>query len=218
MKTICESVMHEKLNQVDALLARGDLKKVEVLIARALRARLPADDQAALLLRRARVRLLSARPEDALEDLTAVHALLGEAFETPQNHELLADCFFARFELASVGFADRSFLLQAQQTYEQIVQRFPRYGNLGWVYYQLGRIAMASRQIDQAVNHFQQALLSPSHVNVLTAYCYERLGFIAFYEWRDLDQALGFLNRAVAYLANPNAPTPQPGAAADARL
>lgn len=197
--------MQDKLNQVDTLLIRGDLKKAEVLIARALRSRLPAADQSALLLRRARVRLLSARPEDALDDLATVRGLLKDAFDTPQNYELLADCYFARFELASVGFADRGFLVQARQTYEQILHLFPRYGNLGWIYYQLGRIAMASRQIEQAVNYFQQALLSPSHVNVLTAYCYERLGFIAFYEWRDLDQALGFLNRAVdTYPASEN--------------
>jgi tetratricopeptide (TPR) repeat protein len=96
-----------------------------------------------------------------------------------------------------MGFADRSFLERAEHTYEEIIRVFPRYGNLGWIYYQLGRVAMASSQIEKAVNLFQQALLSPSHVSALTAYCYERLGFIAFYEWRDLDQALGFLNRAV---------------------
>ena len=42
-------------------------------------------------------------------------------------------------------------------------------------------------------NHF----LTPSHVNVLTSYCYERLAFIAFYEQRDLIAALGFVGKAI---------------------
>lgn len=189
--------MQDRLNQIDLLLAHGDIKKADVLIAKGLRSQLAPDDQAGLLLRRARARLLSARPEDAVDDLSTARALLGAAFEIPENLELLADCLFARFELASVGFADHNLLVQAQQTYESIIRLFPRYNNLGWAYYQLGRIAMASNQIEAAISHFQQALLSPSRVSAITAYCYERLGFIAFYESRDLDQALGFLNRAV---------------------
>ena len=189
--------MQEKLSRIDGLLTKGSIKKAEVLIARVLRSHLTTSEQAELLLRRARTRLLSARSEDALDDLSLAHELLGEGFLTPENLELLGDCCFASFELASVGFADRSFLNRAQQTYEEIVRLFPRYGNLGWIHYQLGRVAMANSQIEKAVDGFQQALLSPSHISTLTAYCYERLGFIAFYEWRDLDQALGFLNRAV---------------------
>ncbi len=188
----------EKLQQVDLLIARGDVKRADVLIARKLRSALDTAERADLMLRRARVRLLSARPDDALDDLQTVQKLLsGSGFETPQNMELLADCHLARFELASVGFADRQSLQVAEETYTRIIETYPQYGNLGWVYYQLGRVAMASNQTERAVSLFQQALLSPAHVRALTAYCYERLGFIAFYEWRDLDKAIGFLNRAV---------------------
>lgn len=188
----------EKLEQVDLLITKGEVKRADVLIARKLRSDLNTAERAELLLRRARVRLLSARPDDALDDLRAARELLQDAgFETPQNMELLGDCHLARFELASVGFADRQSLLAAEQTYTRILEIFPQYGNLGWIYYQLGRVAMASNQSERAVSLFQQALLSPAYVGALTAYCYERLGFIAFYEWRDLDKAVGFLNRAV---------------------
>ncbi|GIL13620.1 MAG: hypothetical protein BroJett038_23400 [Chloroflexota bacterium] len=188
----------EKLEQVDLLITRGEVKRADVLIAKKLRSDLNTAERAELLLRRARVRLLSARPDDALDDLRAARELLqDDGFETPQNMELLGDCYLARFELASVGFADRQALLAAEQTYMRIIEMFPQYGNLGWIYYQLGRVAMASNQSERAVSLFQQALLSPAYVSALTAYCYERLGFIAFYEWRDLDKAVGFLNRAV---------------------
>jgi tetratricopeptide (TPR) repeat protein len=188
----------EKLEQVDLLITKGEVKRADVLIARKLRSDLNTAERAELLLRRARVRLLSARPDDALDDLRAARELLQDnGFETPQNMELLGDCHLARFELASVGFADRQSLLAAEQTYTRILEIFPQYGNLGWIYYQLGRVAMASNQSERAVSLFQQALLSPAYVGALTAYCYERLGFIAFYEWRDLDKAVGFLNRAV---------------------
>jgi tetratricopeptide (TPR) repeat protein len=56
---------------------------------------------------------------------------------------------------------------------------------------------MATDHIEQAVTCFQQSLLSPTHVAELAAYCYERLGFVEFYEQRDLKRALGFLNRAI---------------------
>jgi tetratricopeptide (TPR) repeat protein len=99
--------------------------------------------------------------------------------------------------LASVGFADRSDTLRAQESYNRIIETHPKYTNLGWVYYQMGRIWVTSDDTSQALQCFQQALITPSHISFLTAYCYERLGFIAFYEQRNLDTALAFLNRAV---------------------
>lgn len=44
---------------------------------------------------------------------------------------------------------------------------------------------------------FQKALLQPSHTRSLTACCYEQLGYVAYYEERDLTKARDFLNRAV---------------------
>ena len=78
-----------------------------------------------------------------------------------------------------------------------MIETHPRYKNLGWIYYQMGRVLVTASETNEAMKCFQQALIMPSHVSVLTAYCYERLAFIAFYEQRDLDNALAFLNRAI---------------------
>lgn len=96
-----------------------------------------------------------------------------------------------------MGFADRNDTLLAQHTYEQIAREYPSFNNLGWVSYQLARILVTRGNVDEAKTCFEQALLLPSNVSGLTAYCYERLGFLAFYEHRDLSQALAYLNRAV---------------------
>src|SRR5215216_1410086 len=124
---------------VDELLNKRDIKRAEVLIARYLRAELSAPEHARLLISRARARLLSARIDDALEDLNHARELMLDEFETPLTLELLADCHFARFELASVGFTDRSDTAQALATYERILESFPKYSNRGWIYYQRGR-------------------------------------------------------------------------------
>ncbi len=191
--------MKESLSNIDKLMAAGDIKKAEILIAKLLRTqRFSANEllKSQLLLQRARVRLLSARPDDALDDLLVVRPILPEEFKEVAL-ELLGDCYFARFELASVGFADRNDTTLAKQFYEEMIETHPRYKNLGWIYYQMGRVLVTASQTNEAMKCFQQALIMPSHVSVLTAYCYERLAFIAFYEQRDLDNALAFLNRAI---------------------
>src|SRR5436309_2650359 len=109
---------------LDELLNKRDIKRAEVLIARSLRAELSVRERARLLIARARARLLSARVDDALEDLDHARDLLLDEFETPLTIELLADCHFARFELASVGFADRSDTAQALAAYERILADF----------------------------------------------------------------------------------------------
>jgi tetratricopeptide (TPR) repeat protein len=183
---------------VDELLNKRDVKRAEVLIARYLRTELSAPERAKLLVTRARARLLSARVDDALEDLDHARDLLLAEFETPLTLELLGDCHFARFELASVGFTDRSDTVQAIASYERILESFPEYSNRGWIYYQRGRVLLTENRIEDAVECFQSALLTPSIVPALTSYCYERLGFIAFYERREFDYALSFLSKAVA--------------------
>ncbi len=189
--------MKEQLQTIDELLARNDVRKAETLIAKALRLDLADTNRAQLLFRRARVRLLLGRPEDALDDLQTIPTLTTENLKSPAMLELLGDIYFVRFELASVGFADRNDTLRAQECYNEIIQNAPRYKNLGWIYYQLGRIWITIDETEKAVKCLQQALISPSHIGFLTAYCYERLGFISFYEHRDLEYALAFLNRAV---------------------
>ena len=67
--------MKESLSNIDKLMAAGDIKKAEILIAKLLRTqRFSANEllKSQLLLQRARVRLLSARPDDALDDLLVV--------------------------------------------------------------------------------------------------------------------------------------------------
>lgn len=185
------------LGMIDELLAKRDVKKVEVAIAKFLRSNPAAQERGNALLQRARARLLGARPADAIDDLLTARSLIPEIFKTPEVLELSGDCYFARFELASVGFADRADTQQAQNDYFQIVEHCPGYENLGWVYYQLGRIALSNGSIETADEHFRQAIFSPSRVRALTAYCYERLGFVAFYEQRSLNDALALLNKAV---------------------
>jgi tetratricopeptide (TPR) repeat protein len=186
--------MQDQLPIIDTLLAKREIRKAEVLIAKLLRLDPAHSERVQLLTRRARTRLLNARPDDAIDDLLSIRT---ENDDSPSLLELLGDCYFERFELASVGFADRQDTVQAERAYREILDRFPDYDNAGWVYYQLGRVLLTQRQIEPATSCFQQALLNPSHLSALTAFCYERLGFIAFYETRDLNKALTFLSKAV---------------------
>src|SRR5690606_25709414 len=195
----------DNMQNIEDFLARNEIKKAEIAIAKYLRSELDSPERAQFLIYRARARLRSARPEEAIDDLLTAHEFSQELFENPETLELLGDAYLARFEMASVGFADRSDTGQASQYFQHIVNQFPNYSNRGWVYYQLGRIALTNNTVEMAENYFQRALLTPSHVRALTAYCYERLGFVAFYEKRDLDLALGFFNKAIdTYPASEN--------------
>jgi tetratricopeptide (TPR) repeat protein len=189
--------MQEQLKVIESLLAKREIKKAEATIAKHLRSELSAKDRADVLVYRARFRLLSARPEDAIADLQEIRTLAPDYLDTPPLLELYADCRFARFELASVGFADRSDATEARTTYKKIIKNFPDYENLGWIYYQLGRVLLTANETEEAVYCLQQGLLSVSQVGALSAYSYERIGFVAFYEERNSQKALGFLNRAV---------------------
>jgi tetratricopeptide (TPR) repeat protein len=193
------------MQSIEDFLARNEIKKAEIAIAKHLRSELSAADQARILVYRARARLRSARPAEAIDDLLSAREFSQELFEKPETLELLGDAYLARFEMASVGFADRSDTAQASQYFEHIANHFPNYSNRGWVNYQLGRIALTDSSAELAEMYFQRALLTPSHVRALAAYCYERLGFIAFYEKRDLDLALGFFDKAIdTYPASEN--------------
>ncbi|NDJ62126.1 MAG: hypothetical protein GYB67_13445 [Chloroflexi bacterium] len=182
---------------IDALITRHEIKKAEILIARQLRAAPDVAVRAALMVLRARARLYTTRPDEALDDLQHARDLDPDVMAMPETLQLLGDSHFARFELASVGFADRADTSHALAAYDELLAHFPAYDNIGWVHYQRGRILLTEDHIEQAVNCFQQALLSPSTVAAQTAYCYERLGFVAFYESRDLKQATLFLSKAI---------------------
>lgn len=189
--------MQDQFRLIEEYLARREIKKAEVLIAKLLRGAPASRERCQLLVFRARARLLSARPEDALDDIAHVRTLDPSAAQDPTLLELFADAHFARFELASVGFADRSDTATAMQTYECILRESQDYENAGWIHYQMGRALLTDNRTEQAVECFHQGLLTPSRVPALTAYCYERLAFIAFYESRDLKQALTFIDKAI---------------------
>src|SRR5262245_14370993 len=123
------------LGMIDELLAKRDVKTVEVAIAKFLRSNRAPQERSSVLLEGVRGRLLDARPSDAIDDLLTARSLTPEVFKTPEVLELSGDCYFARFELATVGFADRADTQQAHTDYLQIIEGYPTYENLGWVYY-----------------------------------------------------------------------------------
>src|SRR6185436_12465274 len=97
------------LQQIESLIDKREIKKAEVIIARLMRSNSSPNDVAALLMFRARTRLLTGRPDDAINDLTSAHESTPEFdIQSGQFLELWGDAHFARFELASVGFADRA--------------------------------------------------------------------------------------------------------------
>ncbi len=62
--------------------------------------------------------------------------------------------------------------------------------------YQKGRVLLTDNRVDEAIACFHEALLKPSQVTALTAFCYERLGFVHLFDRRDPVAALAFLDRA----------------------
>jgi len=197
--------MQQQLKAIDRLIHQHEIKKAEVLTAKHLRLSQSPEDRSQFLMRRARIRLLSDRPDDALSDLETILKLDNHSINRNMLLEMQGDCYLTRFETSSVGFADRSDTVKAQNTYETIINNSPDYANIGWVHYQLGRIALTNNDVDRAETQIHRALLMPSHVPPLVAYCFERLGFIAFYEHRDLFRALGFLDKA-AFTYPPHEP------------
>ena len=187
--------MHEFQILDDYLTAR-EFKKAEILLARLLRADLPAPAHQRALLVRARARLLSGRPSEALDDLKAAN-VLENADQPPPVLEIVADALLSRFEQALVGFADRGDVQRALLLYETLERDHPNYENLGWVHYQHGRAALILDRVEAADQSFHRSLFSPSTVPALTAFCYERLGYIAFYEGRQPRQAETLLIKAL---------------------
>lgn len=190
-------MMRDQLRLIEDLLKRREIKKAEVVIARGLRSQPPPAERARLHIYRARTRLLSARPDDALADLKALHPSADDLPNDPPLLELWADCHLARFELATAGFADRGDTARAESIYRRVIAEAPDYDNIGWVYYQLGRVLLTQSHIDEAGGCFREALLQPSHISALTAYCFERLAFVSFYETRQPHRALGYCDKAI---------------------
>lgn len=186
------------LQDINQALARRDFKRAEIILARLLRTELELAERAEALVTRARLRLVTGRPDDALADLHDAAALVSELQDSPAFLELRGDCHLARFELASVGFADRGDTARATDDYARLNELDRSWPNRGWTHYQQARIALSEDQTEDAINHLQKALLSPSTLPALSAYCYERLGFVSFFDQRNLTDALAWLDRAVA--------------------
>lgn len=189
--------MNPELTKIEKLIDSRDIKKAEAEIAKLFRAHPEGKLQAELLQQRARLRLIAARVEDALNDLAELRKLAPDAFDKPVLMSLLADCHLARFEGETLGFAKKEDLRKAQELYQTIIDSHAEYENLGWVYYQHGRALLMEDRASAAESSFLKALFAPSKNNVLTAYCYERLAFIAFYESRQPRLALTYLDKAI---------------------
>jgi tetratricopeptide (TPR) repeat protein len=181
----------------EMLLQRQDYKRAEVIVAKALRASVTTPQRIHWLTARASLRLKSGRVDDAVLDVQKVFSLDPDAPTTPKLLELSADCHLARYEMATVGFTDRADVDKAHELYTRILTGFESYANRGWVRYQLGRAMLIEYRPEDALTCFQQALLEASSVTALTACCYERIGFIHFYELRQLERALHFFNKAI---------------------
>lgn len=190
-------MMNIRVGDIERLLRERKAKAAEVKITKTLRTS-PADAiQAELLILRARAKLQTGRPEGGLEDILKAGQLVPTIFTKPHVQEIQADCYFARYELSALGFAEKSDWMSAEKLYRAIIAQNPDYENTGWVIYQLGRLLLSANQIEQATEAFHQALLMPSTVDALTSYAYERLGFIASYEQRNFRQAQVFLEKAI---------------------
>lgn len=182
---------------IQTYIDNKETKRAEIAIAKALRQAPHDQARQPLLLQRAQVRMLTARPDDALTDLNLAGIDPKARGKSPEHLELLADAHLSRFELSTVGFAERRDVHTARDLYRHLLDAEPDYPNRGWLLYQLGRIALILDQAPAAERHFHSALFSPSPVAALTAYCYERLGFIAYYESRQPKTARVLLDKAI---------------------
>jgi tetratricopeptide (TPR) repeat protein len=100
----------------------------------------------------------------------------------------MGDIYFARFELAPVGFADRADTEMAMGYYRQALQE--THPNAGWVHYQTGRLLLSRNQGEAALDHFQQVLSYPAQPPHLHALAHERIGFIELFDNRQPRHAL----------------------------
>ncbi|MBX3082486.1 MAG: tetratricopeptide repeat protein [Anaerolineae bacterium] len=187
----------QQLEQVDRWLGKGEVKRVESQIAWLFnRENAHPAERIELLIRRAHARLISARPEEALVDMQAALEPAPALQQQANYQALLGDIYFGRYELAQVGFADRTDTDRALAAYHAALEADPNYENMGWIYYQWGRILLSRDLVITAEEKFREALFKRTTLPALTALCYERLGFIALMERRDPDEALTLFSRA----------------------
>jgi tetratricopeptide (TPR) repeat protein len=187
----------QQLERLDRWLVKGEVKRVESQIAWLFnREETYNTERIELLIRRAHARLISARPEEALVDMHAALELAPTLQQQANYQALLGDIYFGRYELAQVGFADRTDTDRALAAYHAVLEAAPDHENMGWIYYQWGRILLSRDLVATAEEKFREALFKRTTLSSLTALCYERLGFIALSEQRDPQTALILFERA----------------------
>lgn len=190
--------MDKRFHDIDEALLYGDVKRAEISLARLLRGKNTSKERAELLFRRAQARLLAARADDALEDLQTGLALQANG-ESTDIKILRGDIFFARFELAPLGFADRTDTDTALACYQEAVELQPDHPRIAWVYYQMGRVKLSQNEVETGAQFFRKALQSPCLPPNIHALSYERLGFIELFEQRHPAEALGCFQQAIAH-------------------
>src|SRR5260221_6266275 len=153
--------LQAQLVQINKWLSVGNVKRAEVQIAKLLRGEATLLERAQLFICRARARVVSERPDEALEDLQTCRALAPDLWQQPPTQELLGDAHFSRFELAPVGFAERTDTERALACYQAIAQNYPTYPNVGWGIYHWGSIILTEDKADDAIAKFTASLTTP---------------------------------------------------------
>lgn len=196
---VMRGTMQDTLVQLKRLIEARQFKKAEIWLARLLRMNVSNNPMLAdLLALRARLHILAGRPHNALEDLDTIEQL-GAGAGDVELQLLRADAHLARYEQATVGFVQKSDLQRAREIYQNILGYTSASDKSGWVWYQLGRLTLIEDDVQEAVTFFENTLkASPgSEHPELHALSYERLAFIAYYEQRDAQQALGYVEQAI---------------------
>ena len=190
-------VSNENLAAIWQLIQQGDIKRAEVVVSRWIRESNTDQGLAEAYLARAHCKLLSERPQEALEDWDQAFLCDSEVSQFPKALEIRADAHFALYEMSSVGFAGSEEQITSTRLYHQLITDFPSDTNRGWWHYQLGRVLLSANRIEEANSHFHLALQYSSRSDSLHAHSYERLAFIAYYEDRNLISAIDFLDHAL---------------------
>lgn len=106
--------MNQQFEQIQALIEAKDVRKAEAMIAQLLRSEPSPEQYLDLLEYRAHTRLIASRVDDAIRDLDEIKVAAPQRLEQAHMMALLADCHLARFEFATVGFAEKEDLNMAQ--------------------------------------------------------------------------------------------------------
>jgi len=192
----------EILTEIHELIANKDFRRAEIVIKKALKRDLNIVDRTSLLIYFYKNRLQQIRYDDVISHINETYSDLNQLEHIPAKQQIvlkeaLADAYLMRFENALVGFASKIDIESAKQLYEQIIHSETTYDNIGWIYYQYGRVLLALDDNTQAEKSFKFALFNRSPLVHLTALCYERLAFIAYYDQHQPEQAITFMQKAI---------------------